>query len=94
MPQLCTPHHAVTLSVGDGLPVSSESATCNALIFNSASKYEQCTPSLTNCSVQRRGFTMAPSYFQVPPAPKYGGNSETEPFEDWLEQWYIAFVCY
>ena len=37
---------------------------------------------------------MAPFTFQVPPVPKYGGNSETEPFEDWLKQFeLVTSVC-
>ena len=51
-------------------------------------------PSLKNCSVERGAWATALFTFQVPPVPKYGDNSGTEPFEDWLEQFkLVASVC-
>ena len=47
--------------------------------------------SLTNCSVERGAcatalFTLrVPFTLHVPSVPKYGGNSDTEPFKDQFE---------
>lgn len=74
-------------------PVSSASATGSRLMCGVASM-GNVLPSLTNCCVERGAWATAPFTFQVPPVPKYDGNSETEPFEDWLEQLeLVASVC-
>ena len=40
-------------------------------------------------------YELSPMSFQVPPVMKYDGNSEAEPFEEWLEQFeLVASVCH
>lgn len=85
-------HDAIT-SVGTDLPVSSASVTGSRLMCGVTSM-GNVLPSLTNGCVERGACATAPFTFQVPPVPKYGGNAETEPFEDWLEQFeLVASVC-
>ena len=85
-------HDAVT-SVGTDLPVSSASAT-GSRIMGGVASMGNVLPSLTNCCVDRGTWATAPFTFQVPQVPEYGDNSETEPFEDWLEQFkLVTSVC-
>ena len=93
VPQSFTPHCAVSQSSGAGLPTGNGSSTGSGII-NDVINTSSILPSLANCSLQRGGFATTPLNFQVPPVPKYSGNSEAEPFEDWLEQFeLVASVC-
>ena len=55
----------------------------------------QVQPAGNAAATTERGCVeVAPMSFQVPPVPKYTGNAEVEPFDEWLEQFeLVASFC-
>ena len=74
-------------------------------VFPEMDPYEAAIPSVLNIrdggDYQRAerstlGVSAAPLYsIQVPPVSKYSGSTDTEPFEEWVEQFeLVASVCH
>ena len=81
------------------IPISSVGLTPRSSITQSLLTAGRSQPSLLqpNYLMQPtpQPLEISPVSFQVPPVTKYDGNSEAEPFEEWLEQFeLVASVCH